>query len=175
MSSVWCRVCDVKCVMSSLWCRFSDVECEISMSNLLWGGGGGYGRGRVSLNCFKPLKAFIVKFDKLLPLMLSPLNPKDFNGPLIDNKTFHGLNILNGLNFRCAQLCRLNLHACVTLPVLRDWVHGLCLLPHTHSLSAIWDLTKMFNISHQERETSIPIFSRSAFLHIIRVPACPCS
>ena len=36
---------------------------------------------------------------------------------------------------------------------------------HTHSLSAILDLTKMFHFSHQEHEISIPVYSRSAFLH----------
>ena len=35
---------------------------------------------------------------------LSLLNPKEGNGPLIDNKIFNGFN---GLNFRCAQLCLL--------------------------------------------------------------------
>ena len=35
--------------------------------------------------------------------MLSLLNPKESNGPLIDNKIFTGFNGLNGLNFRCAQ------------------------------------------------------------------------
>ena len=37
--------------------------------------------------------------------MLNPLNPKESNGPLIDNEIFNRLNGLNGLNFHCAQLC----------------------------------------------------------------------
>ena len=58
-SSVCCRVCDVECVMSSvwcrvLWCRVWDVDVK---SRVGW-----KGRGRVSLNLFKPLKALIVKF-----------------------------------------------------------------------------------------------------------------
>ena len=50
---------------------------------------------------FKPLKALIVKFLKISPV-IRPLNPKESNGPLIDNKIF---NRPNRLNFRCAQLC----------------------------------------------------------------------
>ena len=43
---------------------------------------------------FKPLKALIVKFLKISPV-IRPLNPKESNGPLIDNKIFNGLRNRN--------------------------------------------------------------------------------
>ena len=55
MSSLCCRVCDVKFVMSSVRCR-----CHISGG--VGVGGGGEGRGQVLLNLFKPLKELMVKF-----------------------------------------------------------------------------------------------------------------
>ena len=115
MMSVWWQVCDVKCVMSSLCCRFCDVEsvmsslwCQVTpevsdvvmssvwcwvwdvcrvcdaefvMSSV---------RCRVLLHFLNHWKRWSLHFWKLPPLIakLSPLNPNESNGPLIEKKKY---------------------------------------------------------------------------------------
>ena len=84
MSSVWCLVCEIQCVISSVWCRLCDVECVMSS-----------GWCRVWLECvmssvwypvcdiqskicyifFNRWKRWSLNFCKLHQLILNPLNP----------------------------------------------------------------------------------------------------
>ena len=84
MSSVWCLVCEIQCVISSVWCRLCDVECVMSS-----------GWCRVWLECvmssvwypvcdiqskicyifFNRWKRWSLNFCKLHQLIWNPLNP----------------------------------------------------------------------------------------------------